>query len=266
MAYRLPVTAAVCLWALATPARAEPPDPLRFDVTEAVAVDTTLALGFVSTHYLTDPPDTCSVCNAASFEVDAARAFGSEDNAYAHHVWSTWLLRGMLVAGAGFSFGAGADEGTALTGLEDLFAVTEAVVATEILTRTAKILVQRRRPGVLLDVPSARIEQSDASYSFFSGHASVSAAATMAIATVAELRGYPWKYAAGIVGATLSLTIGLARLASYRHWLSDVMVGWVVGAATGVLVPYLLHGNNHERTARAQSTAPSTLPLVMTSF
>jgi membrane-associated phospholipid phosphatase len=252
----------LCAWWPSGVAHAAEPDPLRFDTTEALVIDTTLGLGFIATHFLTNPPDTCSVCSAAAFEVSAARTFGSESNAYLHHVWSTWLLGGMLVAAGGFTYGAGAHEGGALNGVEDLVAVAEAVVAADILTRAVKIVVQRKRPGALLDVASARIGHGDANYAFFSGHASVSAAATMAVATVAQLRGYPWKFAVGAIGATLSLTIGLARLASYRHWLSDVLVGWIVGAAAGVLMPFLLHGGQRDRGATPATTV-TTVPILI---
>lgn len=81
--------------------------------------------------------------------------------------------------------------------------------------------------------------------SFPSGHAG--ATMTMAGLTCMHHKNMPL-YGGGpvemvpcIVMLTASLYAGGARLVADRHWASDVLVGWGIGAFSGFLLPSLLH-------------------------
>ena len=77
--------------------------------------------------------------------------------------------------------------------------------------------------------------------SFFSGHTSLAATLAGSVTALAFLRGYGYRHVALGVGLGLSLTIGVLRMAAQRHWFTDVLTGWIVGAALGVFIPLVLH-------------------------
>jgi membrane-associated phospholipid phosphatase len=81
--------------------------------------------------------------------------------------------------------------------------------------------------------------------SFFSGHSS--ATATMAGLTCVHHQHLPL-YGGGVadlapcvvmIGA--SLTTGVARVVADKHYASDVIVGWGVGALSGYVLPSVMH-------------------------
>ncbi len=81
--------------------------------------------------------------------------------------------------------------------------------------------------------------------SFWSGHAA--ATATMAGLTCVHHQHLPL-YGGGVADLVpcllmsgISIGVGMTRLVSDRHWASDVLVGWSVGALSGYVLPSLLH-------------------------
>jgi len=81
--------------------------------------------------------------------------------------------------------------------------------------------------------------------SFYSGHAA--ATATTAGLTCAHHQHLPL-YGGGIADLTpcvlmigVSAVTGVSRMVADRHWASDVLVGWSVGAFSGYVLPSLLH-------------------------
>jgi membrane-associated phospholipid phosphatase len=81
--------------------------------------------------------------------------------------------------------------------------------------------------------------------SFYSGHSA--ATATMAGLTCVHHQHLPL-YGGGLadlapclfmIGA--SATTGVARVVADRHWATDVLLGWGFGAASGYVLPSLLH-------------------------
>lgn len=125
--------------------------------------------------------------------------------------------------------------------LEDLVLVIESFALAGMLTNLVKLAVRRPRPYVALGGGASPYPSDEGELmSFFSGHASYSAALAASMAAVAFLRGRrlaPWIAAAG---AGLALTVGALRMSADKHYLSDVLVGLGVGAAAGIVVP-LLH-------------------------
>lgn len=86
----------------------------------------------------------------------------------------------------------------------------------------------------------ARANQvDDDDLSFFSSHTSTTSAFAFAVAQIATRRRVrtPLVF---LVGIAAGLT-GYLRIASDRHYLSDVIAGGIVGATVGTMVPRLLH-------------------------
>jgi membrane-associated phospholipid phosphatase len=125
-----------------------------------------------------------------------------------------------------------------------------------IVTLTAEHTIPRQRPfaqdcgpdGLVRD-PSGQVSEScghgDDFKSFYSGHAA--ATATMAGLTCAHHQHLPL-YGGGFADLVpclfmvgVAATTGATRIVADRHWASDVVLGWTVGAASGYLIPSLLH-------------------------
>ncbi len=123
----------------------------------------------------------------------------------------------------------------------------ETLLLTYSLTGLTKELVRRTRPYVYYDeVPMKKKVLKDARASFFSGHTSMSAAGTFFSAMVfTEM--YPrsrWKPLVWTGAATLPLGVGFLRYSGGKHFWTDIITGYFIGAAIGVLVPHI-HKTNH---------------------
>ncbi len=86
---------------------------------------------------------------------------------------------------------------------------------------------------------------SEAYKSFYSGHAA--ATATMAGLTCAHHQHLPL-YGGGFADLApclamigVSLGAGATRIMADRHWATDVLTGWTVGALSGYVLPSVLH-------------------------
>lgn len=103
--------------------------------------------------------------------------------------------------------------------------------------------VERYRPVVYYNVlPVEERNYSSLRNSFFSGHTSSTAAATFFMAKVyndyhPDLGGK--KYMIYGLAAIPPTVMGIYRIKALRHFPSDVIVGGLVGAGVGILVPEL---------------------------
>lgn len=107
------------------------------------------------------------------------------------------------------------------------------VMLTANLTQTVKLSVLRNRP--------ATWNEPDDSYSFFSGHSSVSASmAATALYYAYRVPNAPAH--AKILGwssAGFSILTGILRIESGKHYPSDVLLGWAVGTGVALLNSYI---------------------------
>ncbi len=101
----------------------------------------------------------------------------------------------------------------------------------------------RIRPFVYYpEVPLESKFRRGAQDSFFSGHVSTAATASFFVAKVyidyhPEIKNKKWLlYASALIPPA---SVGYYRYKALRHFPSDILVGIVVGAATGILVPSL---------------------------
>jgi len=129
--------------------------------------------------------------------------------------------------------------------LDDVIPVAEAVAISQVLVAGVKFAVGRTRPYGYYNNTKWNQDSDQKYLSFPSGHSSLGFALTVGAGTVAHWRGYwtePYIWASGI---TLSFSVEYLRMAADKHWLSDVLIGGVVGAGAGLLVPASLR-SNHE--------------------
>lgn len=102
--------------------------------------------------------------------------------------------------------------------------------------------VERTRPLVYSDdVDASEKNTANARNSFYAGHTAATASATFFAAKIfhdfnpdSGARPYVWAAAAAIPA-----TVGYLRLKAGKHFLSDNLLGYGIGAAAGILVPQL---------------------------
>ncbi|MDB5227679.1 MAG: hypothetical protein JWN78_1872 [Bacteroidota bacterium] len=124
----------------------------------------------------------------------------------------------------------------------------ETFAITTALTTFTKGLTQRKRPYVYSDYGNGNKYGSDATSSFWSGHTAITAASTFFIAMVyadyhpnSKWRPLMWTGAAIIPALT-----GITRYKAGKHYWTDVITGYAVGALVGTLTPFL-HRRNFKR-------------------
>lgn len=110
------------------------------------------------------------------------------------------------------------------------------------ITNLTKVTVKRTRPFIYNpDVPIEAKLKKDSRYSFFSGHTSTTAAMYFLGAQMfsdfypdSNLKPVVWSVA-GIVPAITAY----ARMRAGKHFFTDVLLGYLVGAAIGIVLPVL---------------------------
>jgi membrane-associated phospholipid phosphatase len=118
----------------------------------------------------------------------------------------------------------------------------ETLLLNYLVTETTKQLVHRPRPLTYNpNIPMREKMEQDAHFSFFSGHTSTTAAASFfAAQTYSDYHPdspalpYIWGTA-----ALLPAAVGYLRYDAGKHFPTDILVGYLVGAAIGILVPQL---------------------------
>lgn len=124
----------------------------------------------------------------------------------------------------------------------------ETFALTSALTMFAKEMAKRKRPYVYSTYDNGNKYSKDALSSMWSGHTSITAASTYFIAMVyadyhpdSRFKPLMWTGAALIPALT-----GLTRVKAGKHYWTDVIVGYAVGAFIGTMTPYL-HRRNFKR-------------------
>ena len=120
--------------------------------------------------------------------------------------------------------------------------LTETILINNGITGIFKGSIRRKRPYVYnANAPLLIKQERNASYSFFSGHASNSAAYAVFAAKVfadnnpnSDWRPFVWGAAFSIPAAT-----SFFRFKAGKHFPTDVVVGYAVGATLGWLIPEL---------------------------
>lgn len=109
------------------------------------------------------------------------------------------------------------------------------------LTNTVKELARRPRPYLYNSaVPASAHHPGEDAVSFWSGHTANMAAITFSTANlVNQSNASPGFKTATWIGAALApVAMGYLRVRAGRHFPTDVLTGYLVGAAVGFAVPY----------------------------
>jgi membrane-associated phospholipid phosphatase len=168
---------------------------------------------------------------------------------------SDWLL--FAAGGAPFLYLL--DQRTRRDYLTIFVMQTETVLISAGITALVKPLVRRPRPFTYNPgVPLADKLEPYARESFFSRHTSVAAAMTFFTASTfaqyypdSRLKPLVWAYA-----ATLPAVIGYLRYTSGNHFPTDILTGYVVGAATGILIPEIHRKIRNGKRRRQAGAGP----------
>lgn len=118
----------------------------------------------------------------------------------------------------------------------------ESMATTGALFTITAALVQKSRPLVYnTSLPVHERMDKDEQRSFFAGHTAATASASFFVAKVfndfnpnSPLKPYVWG-----VAAAIPATVGYLRIRAGKHFLTDNLVGFAVGAASGILIPEL---------------------------
>lgn len=255
------------LSALATPARADEPHELRRDVPVDVAVTSTV-IGLVLGSEVGKAdlvPHACRWCaqnrldeaarDALRWERPKRAALVSDGNAF------------VLAPATAFATlaGAAAHDGASRNTPLDALIVVEAVAVSAAVNQIVKYAVVRERPYGRYRTPLEPAPTADARLSFYSGHTSLGFALASAAGTVAHLRGYRLAPLAWAPGALLAAFTGYLRIAADKHYLTDVLVGAVMGTAIGAVAPLVFHGRTNDEPAAVAGSSPATF-TIGTSF
>ncbi|WP_299822634.1 phosphatase PAP2 family protein [uncultured Pontibacter sp.] len=117
----------------------------------------------------------------------------------------------------------------------------------------------RTRPMVYSnDVELQEKTRANARNSFYAGHTAAAASASFFAAKIfhdfnPDSRARPYVWAAA---AAVPATVGYLRLRAGKHFLSDNLLGYTMGAAAGILVPQLHKKTNKSNLSLMPITAP----------
>jgi len=134
-----------------------------------------------------------------------------------------------------------------------------------------KALIPRSRPyNYFSDAPQDALDNGDFGESFFSGHTTIAFNGAVFVSTVfsAYFPDSVWKIPVIAGSLSFAAATGVLRIASGSHFFSDVLIGAVVGSATGFLVPYFhsVTGFPFNRTGRqADTISLSVVPGVVSA-
>lgn len=200
--------------------------------TSALTMGTGFAIHFNMEPLSEEEISTMTSSNIGSFDLKATKNYSFSDRSRSDIcLMSSYALPALFLAHKKTRSDFGA---IAILYGETLFAVKG-------ITNVTKRSVKRPRPFVYNpDVPLSEKTKLQARFSFFSGHTSITAANSFMVAKIfsdyfpeSELKPYVWTAAAVLPAAT-----GYFRVKAGKHYPTDVITGYAVGAAIGILIPH----------------------------
>ncbi len=228
---------------VAAPARAaEPPVPLQYNLAVDASVTGALALSVVLLA-VSQPdllPGSCRWCAPPALDAGVRNALVWNEGARTADTVSHWLDAAIPASSITYLLLAANGAGDVNAGLVDALIVTEATAAALLVNQVVKLLVGRQRPYAYFGNELGYSRGED-NLSFYSGHTSLAFSVVAATVTVASMRGYGGAGILAGVGFTVGLGIGYLRIAADQHYLTDVLVGAVIGGLVGWAVPRIFH-------------------------
>jgi membrane-associated phospholipid phosphatase len=249
----------------ASPAPAPVPAPrprLTIDFSTNAWVTGGLLAFTGATQYYADElsRSACQWCTPGQFDINARSALIWGDIKIAGTASDVAMVALPLGDALALFFMARADHARGREVAEDLLVFTEPVAVATALMQVAKFSALRLRPDSWARGGGT---SSGSRMSFWAGHSSSAFAMAAGATQVARMRGragWGWLAAASFAGAA---ACGYLRIAADRHWTTDVMVGAVVGTASGLVVPLLaFHPADERKPAVTLVPAPGGLALI----
>ncbi len=231
------------LLALSPSARAsDPPIPLQYNL--AVDASTTAAMGLaVVLLAVYQPgllPESCRWCTPPALDASVRNALVWNEGARTADTVSHWLDASIPASAFTYLLLSANGAGDVNAGLVDSLLVTQAAAAALLVNQVVKLLVGRQRPYAYFG-NDLGYSKSEDNLSFYSGHTSLAFSVIAATVTLATMRGYAGAGIVAGVGVTMGLGIGYLRIAADQHYLTDVLVGAVIGGLIGWAVPRIFH-------------------------
>ncbi len=181
---------------------------------------------------------SCRWCDPPSFDRVTRNALHWNDVKRANFLSSMDAYVLAPVVGLTFLYIAESDASWSRL-IDDMLPVMETVAITQLITQAIKFSVGRQRPYAHFGDPQAPHGVDD-NASFSSGHSALGFAITASAGLICHWRGYwtePYVWGTGIA---LSLSTEYLRIAADKHYLSDVVVGGLLGLGGGLLIPRLM--------------------------
>jgi membrane-associated phospholipid phosphatase len=177
-------------------------------------------------------------CPCDPSEVNSFDRSATANNSQISYITANTILAGALIAPPLLDF---YDLRNGRVFVEDMFIYLEVISATQAVTTFTKIATQRPFPQhYAMSRVYGNDEGGSSFLSFFSGHTATAVGALSAAAMTYSYRYHksfiPWLMT-GAVGSLLAVEL----VAAGEHYPSDVLVGGIVGASIGTLIPYLHH-------------------------
>jgi membrane-associated phospholipid phosphatase len=266
-----PFLALVVFAAAARALPAHGDEGLRYDPSLDVPLTAAGVAGTLGPKLLTDEDTawTCRWCDGDAGGRDTlngldawGRRAGRWNDRGRAHAWSNATLALSFAAPVGAFVAARGGFGDGLG--EELLLVLESSALTLALTQGTKYLLRRERPWAHAgDPPDGELAGSrDSALSFASGHASLAFAVAVSTGSLASLRkdqGKEWVWATGLGFAAVT---GYLRVAADRHYVTDVLAGAAIGAATGWVVPRLIDRRPKDEGSEPSQRRERPVPLV----
>ena len=132
---------------------------------------------------------------------------------------------------------------------EDVVVYVEALAVSTAIQNATNFIVARPRPRSYQNDP-AFVNSGEGYLSFYAGHVST-VSAGLAVAAITLRKRYGEQVWAWIVGALITSSVAVERVASGHHFPTDVAVAAVAGTAVGFAVPWLhfRRGDTHVQIA-----------------
>jgi len=233
---------------------------LRWDPPVDLSVTATTGAAWIAMELLrpTLAPTTCRWCAVDSLDAGIREALVWRRPLVADTLSDVTAFGALPVGMFGLNALAAYHDGVAGNAGVDTALVVEAAVVAGGVNELVRLVAARERPYAHGLPPEEKPFSVENNLSFFSGHTTEAFAIATAAGTVASMRGYRLAPLLWVTGGGLALATGYLRIASDKHWFTDVVVGMVVGAGLGFAIPFVFH--RPEPPAPGSTRAPPGAP------
>lgn len=182
---------------------------------------------------ITLPTPNCHWCATNNFDENISRALVWKNYSSLYSVSDAFAF-GLAPVMAFGSVALGSSEISVF--VRDALIVFDSVAFTALVTEISKLSARRARPEAVFGY--RQDEQSNRS--FWSGHTSLTFAMLSSASTLALKNGYVWAPYFVASSALVAGFVSYSRIAAAKHWMSDVLLGMVVGTTIGISMPFFV--------------------------